>query len=106
MMNGDTLMPTFQELQGNSDAAKSFFAEFFLYTYLAFFITCVLNMFIMIIETGFDIAHKTVYGVLPAMIIEHVCAFVLCVCAYIMSASILLRIYIYICVCVCAYVFK
>ena len=71
-MNGDTLMPTFQELQGNAEYSKMFFAELFLYCYLAFFITCVLNMFIMIIETGFDIAHKTVYMGLPTLVVEHV----------------------------------
>ncbi len=70
-------MSIFQGVQSGATTGRSFVLQLYLYTFVVFFITCVQNMFIMIIQTGFASAHAAVYPETQPLLIENVIIFCL-----------------------------
>eukprot|EP00051_Salpingoeca_urceolata_P013086 m.163602 g.163602 ORF g.163602 m.163602 type:complete len:605 (-) comp17693_c0_seq2:126-1940(-) len=72
LLNGDSILMIFQELQERSDAAYAGFTQFYVYTFCVIFITTVLNVFIFLIEAGYDTAHAASFGKRKKFILDNV----------------------------------
>lgn len=58
LLNGDSILLEYQLLCDDASIAYCVFAQLYLYTFCALFITTVLNVFIFIIEDGFHLAKR------------------------------------------------
>ena len=57
LLNGDSILLVYQELCTVDDAWYCVFSQIYLYTFCIIFIVVVLNVFIFIIETGYEKAQ-------------------------------------------------
>ena len=71
-MFSDNLLQIFQGLLRNDDVGLATVVYFFLYSYIIFFVTCVQNVFIMIIQTGYASARDKIYGNCQHLVLDQV----------------------------------
>eukprot|EP00049_Salpingoeca_infusionum_P022300 m.6005 g.6005 ORF g.6005 m.6005 type:complete len:741 (-) comp5116_c0_seq2:435-2657(-) len=62
LLNGDSILLVFQELQTHANGGYKLMAHIYVYAFGVVGITIVLNVFIFIIESGYDAAITAVYG--------------------------------------------
>eukprot|EP00045_Choanoeca_perplexa_P009148 m.87338 g.87338 ORF g.87338 m.87338 type:complete len:678 (-) comp14772_c0_seq1:92-2125(-) len=62
VLNGDSVLLVFQELHENADTGYVIFAQIYVYSFCVLYIVIVCNVFIFIVESGYDAALQAVYG--------------------------------------------
>eukprot|EP00053_Salpingoeca_punica_P014066 m.127649 g.127649 ORF g.127649 m.127649 type:complete len:594 (-) comp16368_c1_seq1:346-2127(-) len=73
LLCGDSILSVFQTLQSNATVGYRVFAQIYLYVFCVMAITTINNVFIFIIESGYDVAKRAMYGddPEPALQIDH-----------------------------------
>lgn len=65
LLCGDSVLGIFEDLTSSGNTGYRIFAQCYLYSFCVMFITTILNVFIFIIESGYEVAKRTVYGPCP-----------------------------------------